>query len=181
MKKALSFIFVIFFLLNGIVFAADTPSIETIKKAQDQRSAKEPDFSPPRDLTGPIFPPEDLIGEPAPETNRFLNEVVNMMATLGLIISVILIFAWFLKRMLNTRQEQANTTSLIKVIERRSLSPKTAIYLLEVEGKSMIISESVNGVTRLANYDSPEEVEEEPKEIPSTFNKLLKSNQPNNP
>ena len=98
-----------------------------------------------------------------------------MMATLGLIISLILIVAWFLKRMLNSRQEQANATSLIKVIERRSLSPKTAIYLLEIEGKSVLISESHNGVTHLTDYNTPEE-KEETQPLPSAFNKLLDKN-----
>jgi len=130
-----------------------------------------PDFSPPKDMSGPVFPLEEVIGKPSPETNRFLDEFVNMVATLGLIISLILIIAWFLKRMLNTRQEKENITSIIKVLERRSLSPKSALYLIEIENKTVVIAESMNGITHLTTYDSPEEKEETP--IPSAFNKLL--------
>lgn len=155
-----------------MTFSAETP-IPT--EQQNQRPPKTPDFSPP-DLDGPIFPLEDVIGEPNPDTNRFLSEFISMVATLGLIISLILIFAWFLKRMVNTRQEQANETSIIKMIERRSLSPKTAIYLLEIEGKSLIIAESPSGVTRLSEYDTPEEKEAEPHKMPSAFNKILEKN-----
>ncbi|HEV8052406.1 MAG TPA: flagellar biosynthetic protein FliO [Parachlamydiaceae bacterium] len=175
MKKSIKNIYIllaVLFLAQGIAFAADTSPAETPTEQQGLHKAKVPDFSPPTDLTGPVFPFEDIYGEPAPETNRFWSEVVNMMATLGLIISLILIVAWFLKRMLNTRQEQVNTTSIIKVIERRALSPKTVIYLLEIEGKSMVISESQNGVTYLTNYNSPVD-EEEVKKLPSAFNKLL--------
>lgn len=176
MKKNLYILFVLLAVLlfaQEVSYAAETSANETQTERQGQPKVKEPDFSPPKDLSGPVFPFEDLYGEPPPENSRFWNEVVNMMATLGLIISLILVAAWFLKRMLNTRQEQANTTSIIKVIERRGLSPKTAVYLLEIEGKSIVIAESQNGVTVLSNYDSPADEEVEKQKIPSAFNKLL--------
>lgn len=177
MKKFLSFFLLAFLLTQNVAFSIDNSSeTTTTTEQQIPYNQKVPDFLPPKDLSGPVFPMEDLIGKPNPETNKFLSEFVSMMGTLGLIISAILIFAWFLKRMVNTRQEQANTTSIIKVVERRSLSPKTAVYLLEVEGKSLIVAESVNGVTRLAEYDSPQDANEknetQPK-VPSAFSKLM--------
>jgi flagellar protein FliO/FliZ len=162
----------IFILSHDVSFSAETPMPT---EQQSHSRSKTPDFSPP-DLNGPVFPIEDVIGEPNPDTNRFLSEFISMVATLGLIISLILIVAWFLKRMVNTRQEQANETSIIKLIERRSLSPKTAIYLLEIEGKSLVIAESPSGVTRLSEYNTPEEKEAEPHKIPSAFNKILEKN-----
>nr|QIQ10893.1 hypothetical protein OJOKFFHK_00036 [uncultured bacterium] len=170
MKKSIYLLLALFFLIQGNSWAADIPADHT--EMQTQHKTKEPDFSPPKDLSGPVFPFEDIYQEPVGDNSRFWSEVVNMMATLGLIISLILIAAWFLKRMLNTRQEQVNTTSIIKVVERRGLSPKTAVYLLEIEGKSIVIAESQNGVTVLSSYDSPAEEETTPK-IPSAFNKIL--------
>lgn len=170
-KKILTFLAVTLFLLQGFTFAADPSKYSTIEAKSDVPK-KIPDFTPPTDTTGPVFPLEDVIGEPNPETNRFLNEFIKMAASLGLILSLIFLAAWFLKRMLNTRQEMANTSSIIKVIERRSLSPKTAVYLLEVEGISILVSESVNGVSHLLNFPSPED-EEEQKPLPSAFTKLL--------
>lgn len=166
MQKAFIFLLSAFMLLQNVSFAEDTPAKQT------ETHTKTPDFSPPKDLKGPVFPLEEFIKEPDPDTNRFLSEFVSMMATLGLLIGLILIVAWFLKRMVNTRQEQANTTSIIKVIERRSLSPKSAVYLLEVEGKSLLIAESPNGITRLADYDTPEDEE---AKLPSAFGKLLEN------
>lgn len=173
MKKNICLLLAALFLVQEISHAADTSPAVTHTEMQAQHKTKEPDFSPPKDLSGPVFPFEDIYGEPPPENSRFWSEVVNMMATLGLIISLILIAAWFLKRMLNTKQELANTTSIIKVIERRGLSPKTAVYLLEIEGKSVVIAESQNGVTVLSSYDSPVDEEEEKPKVPSAFNKLL--------
>lgn len=169
MKKIFTLFFAASLLLQLPLLAEDSVSPKTESTSQSQQKA--PDFSPPKDLTGPVFPLEEVIGKPSPDTDRFLTEFMNMMATLGLIISLILVFAWFLKRMLNSRQEQANTTSLIKVLERRALSPKTAIYLIEVEGKSIVVAESQNGVTPLIHYDTLDE--ETPPEIPSAFNKIL--------
>lgn len=115
-----------------------------------------PSDNPPEHVT-PVFPFEDLIRKPDEQTDRFFSEFINMTATLGLLISLIFILAWFVKRMLNTKQIQGNATSLIKVTERRALSPKTVIYLLDIEGTSIVVAESHNGVTLLADYRTPEE------------------------
>lgn len=169
MKKQFFLFLAALLLVQDISFA--NPAFALNTETQSQHESKTPDFSPPKDLSGPVFPQEDLFGKPTQDTSRFLTEFINMMATLGLIISLILIIAWFLKRMVNAKQEQANATSLIKVVERRSISPKTAIYFLEIEGKSLIISESQHGVTRLAEYESI--AAEETKKIPSAFNQIL--------
>lgn len=163
MKTFFSIFLTAFILLGNFAFAENAQPL--------------PDFSPPKDLSGPVFPIEDVVGKPGPATDKFISEFISMLATLGLIISLILIVAWFLKRMVNSRQDQANETSIIKVVERRSLSPKTAVYLLEIEGKSLIIAESVNGVTRLVDYDSPIEEDEKPSPIPSSFKKILEQDQ----
>lgn len=173
MQKFTFFFLTVLLLLTNISFCEEIPS--TIEQQQpQQQNRKTPDFSPPKDLKGPVFPPEEFIPLPGPETNRFLSEFLSMLTTLGLLISLILLIAWFLKRMVNSRQEQVNTTSIIKIIERRSLSPKSVIYLLEVEGKSLVVAESQNGVTFLSQYNVPNE--EDKAEIPSPFTKLLDNN-----
>jgi flagellar biogenesis protein FliO len=126
----------------------------------------------------PIFPPEKLIGAPSEQTNTFIKEFIGMLTTLGLIISLMLIVAWFLKRMVNARLEQRNITSAIKITERRTLSPKTALYLLEVYDKTVLIAESQNGVSRLAEFaGEPAEPAESASNEPSStsFRQLLES------
>lgn len=135
------------------------------------------------DAPGPVFPLEDFMETHEEKQNdRFWSEFLNMLATLGMIIGVILIAAWFLRRLLNTRLEQINISSSIKITERRSLSPKTALYLLEVNDKAILIAESQNGVTLLSQFSpesgsSPEEAP--PETNPSSFTKILES-KPNN-
>lgn len=107
---------------------------------------------------------EEVTDKEKASDDRFVQELGNMLFTLGGILAVIFIAGWFIKRMLNTKIQQVNVTSPIKILERRALSPKTAIYLLEISGKKIAVAESQNGVTHLGEF--PETAEED-KEEPS--------------
>ena len=121
----------------------------------------------------PVFPIEDIIEKPSKQTDRFLTEFLNMLASLGLIIGLILIAVWFLKRLATTRLQQVNQTSVIKVLDKRMLSPKTMIYLLEIEGTGYVVSESVNGVTRISEFPILKEIENPPSPPSKVFENLL--------
>lgn len=84
---------------------------------------------------------------------RFFWEFVNMLSTLGVILVVLLIIVWFLKRFNQTRLDQLNTNSSIKVLERRAISQKSVIYLVEIEGSALVFAESVNGITQLTQFE----------------------------
>jgi flagellar biogenesis protein FliO len=91
--------------------------------------------------------------------DHFYSELMNMLTTLGLIVVIVLLATYFLKKVLHSKIEQLNTTSLVKVLERRTLSPKTAIYLLDIQGEGVIIGESINGMTHLGNFELKENYE----------------------
>jgi flagellar biogenesis protein FliO len=94
---------------------------------------------------------EEMNGSKTNEPDRFFSEFINMLTTLGLIVVLIFAVSWLLKRLLNTRIQQMNTKSVIKIVERRSLSPKSSLYLLEVHGKNFMIGESSNGLINLGD------------------------------
>lgn len=120
-----------------------------------------PDEAPPAIQNAPTGPSSLPIPSPPPspfpyegqqnpqEGDPFFHQLLNMAFSLGTILVVILLVSYVLKRILNTRIQQLNTNSLIKIIERRSLTPKTAIYVLEINDQHIVIAESVNGVTLL--------------------------------
>lgn len=98
--------------------------------------------------------------EPPPEVpvvdTNFLGEFFYMLLMLGLLIGLVMFTTWFLKRMLYSRIESANASSSIKVLEKRSLSQRTHLYLIEYEGKNMVIAETPTHVVPLKFEDKSE-------------------------
>ena len=133
------------------------------------------DSAPSTHRYEPTFPLEELLPKPTPQDDKFLSELFNMLASLGLIVALIILVGWFLKRLATTRLEQANVVSTIKILEKRALSPKSMIYLLEIEGTGILIAESANGVTRLSEFPiAPSEPATAPPSTPPpSFSKLL--------
>lgn len=86
--------------------------------------------------------------------DHFFAELMNMLSTLGIILLALLIVAWITRRMLNTRLEQVNTTSSIKILERRSLAPRVTIYVLDISGARLIVGETPAGLVRLGELAS---------------------------
>lgn len=120
----------------------------------------------------PLNPFENIPPEQAPQGDKFISEFIHMLTVLGFIVGLILLVAWLLKRMLNTRIQQINTTSGIKIIESRSLSPKTTIYLLNIKGLNVAVAESHNGATLLGTLDKLDSDDEE-RDNTSDFQKLM--------
>lgn len=82
--------------------------------------------------------------------SHFWKNFIYMLFVLGLLVSMLLFLSWAMKKMVYTRLLQDNATSMIKILDRRSLSPKSMLYVVEVEGKRLILGESLHGVTKLA-------------------------------
>lgn len=81
----------------------------------------------------------------APQEFNYWHEFFRMMLILGIILGVVLILAWILKGYLNKRVTHVNQQHRIKVLERRNLSQKSMLYLIEVEGQQMLIADSASG------------------------------------
>jgi flagellar biosynthetic protein FliO len=165
-------------LLSGELLLLAAP-VEPI--APPESTAQQPAIPTPSSSENlePVFPLEELTDHPSKGNDKFFSDFLNMLATLGLVIGLILIAAWFLKRLLNTRMEQANTSSLIKIIDKRSISPKTGLYLLEVYNKKVLFAETHTGVAKLAEFgpeSADQGVEQAEHEIPPSFSDILERN-----
>lgn len=93
------------------------------------------------------------------EPDNFQAKFLNMLFILALLVGFMLLASWMIKRMMRTRLNQVNVTSLVKILETRPLSPRSTIYLLDVNGQGLVIAESQMGVTHLATF--PLEKEED--------------------
>lgn len=159
---------------NPFYLAAASIDSSNIEKTEPSKNASEVPLPAPVDDHGFTFPLEDLVDTPDKHNDRFYIEFFNMLATLGLVIAIILIAAWLLRRLLNTRLEQINTTSTIKIVERRALSPKSSVYLLEIYDKIIVVAETQSGITQLVEFDIPPEPEIS-KKNPLSFEKILEN------
>ncbi|MCH9632299.1 MAG: hypothetical protein S4CHLAM6_06310 [Chlamydiae bacterium] len=93
--------------------------------------------------------------EPIKELS-YWKEFFRMMFILGIILGVVLVLAWFLRGFLNKRVKQVNQNNIIKVIERRNLSQKSMLYLVEVNKKQFLIGDSAAGGVEYLKECTPE-------------------------
>lgn len=131
-----------------------------------------PDFKD--DTSSQVFPASQLPIEESPD--KFTSELLNMLITLGMLVAVIFALSYILKRMLTVKTQQENYKSTIKVLEKRSLSPKAALYLVEVYNRTLVIAESPNGFSCMTTFDDIEEeaeTETPPPKDPKAFEKIL--------
>lgn len=88
------------------------------------------------------------------QADNFQGKFMNMILILVLLIGFMILASWSLKRMMKSRLTQINQNSLIKVLETRQLSPKSTLYLVDIEGKTFLIGESPSSLSHLATLDA---------------------------
>lgn len=86
----------------------------------------------------PGQPEQEAVVKP-PSYEHALGKM--LLTLLGLILLIILT-VWMMRRLSSGRLARGNTTQAVKILEKRPLSPKSMLYLLEVDGKRILISES---------------------------------------
>ena len=87
------------------------------------------------ELTTPLL--EDSL-----PTTDFSKTFIRMLISLAAIIILLLVTYWALKKMMRMKQIHANQQKNIKILEKRMLSPKTMLYLIEINGNKIFLSES---------------------------------------
>jgi len=149
-----------FFLLVAATVAPYAVHSEKQQPPQTQALKKENSENElPKELAKELKEAEEA-GSP------FLKRFKDMLLTLGGTIFFLILLMWILKRMLATRVDVTNRKSAIKVLEQRTLSQKTTLYILGIYGKAVAVAESANGLTKLTEA-SQKEVEK------ATFKELI--------
>ena len=127
-------------------------SVNEIFQNKDDKEVLKPADKPP------YFP----IEEPAEENygeSRFWGEFLNMLFTLGLLVTLLFGASWLMRRLTSSRVKYSNVTSQIKILEQRNLSPKTVLYLVEIGDQHVVIADSQTGIAKILEMkktDSPE-------------------------
>ena len=76
------------------------------------------------------------------EETNFQKTFIKMLITLVVIIALVFITFIMFKRLMHTRMKSGNISKSIKILEKRVISPKSVLYLIEVENKKVLIAES---------------------------------------
>lgn len=80
---------------------------------------------------------------------NYSGELVNMALSLVCVTAVIALSVFVMKKILKTKWRFQKNGQAITILERKALSPKSAIYLVDVLGKGLVIAEGPQGVTTL--------------------------------
>ena len=74
--------------------------------------------------------------------SSYEHAFIKMILTLGGLLFLVFFTLWALRKISNGKIGGFSSQKKIKILEKRPLSPKTAIYLLELDGKQIFIAES---------------------------------------
>lgn len=96
---------------------------------------------------------------PLPTLPNYEGAFLKMFLTLLCLVVAIFFSVWALKKMTKGRLSASNAARAIKILERRPISPKTTLYLIELNGKQALIAESQLEVKKILE-DVPSSTEE---------------------
>ncbi len=77
----------------------------------------------------------------------------KMMFTFLLLIVLLIGTYWVIKRMIRFKLQSSGTAPSIHLIEKKMISPKTMIYLVEVDNKKILLAESQLEIKRLESFE----------------------------
>lgn len=86
---------------------------------------------------------------PLPSSASFTRMWVTVAATLLLLFGTL----WLLRRFKTGHFKKFGNSSTLNIIEKRTLSPKTLLYIVEMNNKRLLISESQVEVCALSQED----------------------------
>lgn len=96
----------------------------------------------------PIVPTPPEVTIPSYE-GAFLKMFLTLLALL-----VVIFFAmWGVKRLARGRIKQAGPGRSIELLERKAISPKTVLYMIEVGGRQIVLAESQLEVKAITTFE----------------------------
>lgn len=77
----------------------------------------------------------------------------KMLMTFAALILLLLGTYWIIRRLIQQRLQKGVGQQAIQILEKKMLSPKTILYLVEVENKKVLIAESHLEIKRIESFD----------------------------
>ncbi|MFZ4772751.1 MAG: flagellar biosynthetic protein FliO [Chlamydiia bacterium] len=89
------------------------------------------------------------------QNKTFQNAIFKTFGSLVALISLVLFTIWLLKRISQNRHTFGLKSQSMQILEKRQLSPKTTLFLMEVDGKKVVFAESMLEVKVLYSESHP--------------------------
>jgi len=90
----------------------------------------------------PPSPVETFLSKGEGAVPSYEGTFVKMLLTLGGLVVLVFLTMWLVKKATHGRLGGFGSQKKINILEKKPLSPKTLLYLIELEGKKILISES---------------------------------------
>lgn len=109
-------------------------------------------------------PPPLPIAPVPPEVTMpsYEGAFIKMFLTLLALLVVIFFSIWGLKRLARGRVKSSGPGRSIELLEKKAISPKTVLYVIEVGGRQIVLAESqleVKAITTFEELIEPKNVE----------------------
>ncbi|MCB1180534.1 MAG: FliO/MopB family protein [Chlamydiia bacterium] len=131
----------------------------------------------------PFLEEDPLLAKSQSEGYSYWGEFANMMITLLVLLVMIFFTVYFLKKFMRSRVRHNNPDKGIRILQQRSLNAKATLYLIDVCGKGIVISESQTGINLITELspgtDLVKLLEEHDTSRPS-FREVLQNRLKNN-
>ncbi|MBM3197141.1 MAG: hypothetical protein FJZ61_04085 [Chlamydiae bacterium] len=138
-----------FIILSCAILNAETPAPPPLNPVTEQEAVV-------AQATKPITPVEtqkstetekegqDSDNTAIKEQNKnFQNAILKTFLSIVGLITLILFTVWVLRRISNNRHTFGMKSHSLQILEKRLLSPKTTMYLMEIDGKKVVFAESM--------------------------------------
>lgn len=89
-------------------------------------------------------------------SSQFQKSFFRMLSLITAFILVIIFCFWIFRRIVHNKTKMANQSKSIKILEKRVLSPKSMLFLVEVEKEKVLIAESQVKVETLHTLSNAE-------------------------
>ena len=76
----------------------------------------------------------------------------KMILTLIALVALLAITFWFVRRLIQQRLQKGTGEQTIQIIEKKMISPKTMLYVVEIENQKILIAESHLEIRKIHNF-----------------------------
>ena len=113
----------------------------------------------PAHVEAPAAPDSSFLSKA--QDSSYEHAFIKMILTLGGLLLLVFLTLWALRKLSHGKMGGFGSQKKIKVLEKRPLSPKTVLYLLELDGKEIFIAESQLEIKSLLSTHTIEMQDEE--------------------